>query len=137
MQQGAAAALPDGRSAALIIAPANVGGLRWWWLCPRTGGICAALYLPDGADGFASRQAHGLRYRSLSERPVERAARRARKLRRRLGEAPAVLGDALPDKPLRMQWSTYEGLCAAIRGAEERVLAASAGLAVRHLAPGA
>jgi hypothetical protein len=50
-----------------------------------------ALYLPPWADRFASRQTHGLFYRSQRETPAARAARKARKLRAKLGEAPAVL----------------------------------------------
>ena len=68
---------------------------------------------------------------------VERAARRARKLRARLGEAPAVLGGPLPDKPLRMRWPTYGRLCDTIREAEDRALSASARLASRYLVAGA
>jgi hypothetical protein len=119
--------LPDGTAAALVVGPTNIrAGIRWWWLCPRLGHPCATLYLPRGADGFASRQAHGLTYRSVSESPVERTARKARKLRARLGEAPAVLGGPLPVQPLRMRWVTYERLCDAIREAEDRALAAPA-----------
>ena len=57
----AAAALPDGRSAALVIAPTNIRGLRWWRRCPQLGHVCAALFLPPAAGVFLSRQAHGLR----------------------------------------------------------------------------
>ena len=90
-------------------------------MCPRLGHFCGALFLPPDADAFASRRAHGLHYRSESERPAERAVRKARKLRARLGEAPAVLGGPLPDKPLQMRWPTYERMCDAIREAEEKV----------------
>lgn len=107
------------------------------WRCPRLCHACAALFLPDGAVAFASRQAHGLVHRSLSERPAERAARRARKLRARLGETPAVLGAELPFMPLRMREETYLRLCDAIREAEERALAASARLLARMAAAGA
>ena len=126
-----AATFPDGTSAALVAAPANIAGVQWRFRCPRLGHACAALFRPDGAREFLSRQARGLAYRSLSERPAERAARRARKLRARLDEASAVLGGPLPDKPLRMRWPTYERLCDAIREAEDRALSASARLLAR------
>jgi hypothetical protein len=47
------AALPTGQSVALAIRPTNIRGLRCWWLCPVTGGTCAALFLPDGADAHS------------------------------------------------------------------------------------
>lgn len=130
-----AAVFANGASAPLVAVPANIAGVQWLWRCPRLGHACAALFLPDGARGFLSRQAHGLVHRSLSERPAERAARRARKLRARLGEAPAVLGGPLPHRPPWMREPVYLRL-AALRKAEDQALARSAGLIARHLAPG-
>jgi hypothetical protein len=129
----AAAELPNG-TAALIVLPTNLLGLRWWWRCPQLGHVCAALFLPPGAGAFLSRQAYGLRYRSLSANPMERAACKARKLRAKLGEHRAVLGGPLPDRPLRLHTATYERLCGAIREAEERALVHLVGLAGRHRA---
>lgn len=45
----------------------NYGGLRWWFRCPLNGSRAAKLYLPRGAQRFASRTAHGLTYRSCQE----------------------------------------------------------------------
>src|SRR5262249_32236260 len=42
--------------------PANVGGRQFWFLCPRTGGRCRAVYLPLGARHFRSRRAYRLAY---------------------------------------------------------------------------
>jgi hypothetical protein len=113
-----AARLPDGASVALVAKPMNIAGLRWWWRCPRLGRACAALFLPDGARGFLSRQAHGLAHRSISERP-------------------AVLGAELPSMPPRMREETYLRLCDAIREAEDRALSASARMLARMAAAGA
>jgi hypothetical protein len=132
-----AAAFPDGASAPLFAVPANINGVQWRFRCPRLSHACAALFKPDGGGDFASRQAHGLAYRSLSERPAERAARKARKLRARLGEHPTVLGGRLPDMPLRMREGTYLRLCGEIIEAEERALAASVRLLARIAAAGA
>jgi hypothetical protein len=64
-------------------------GLRWLWKCPVSELLCLRLYLPQGAVGFAGRQAHALRYRSEIEKPGQRAMRRAAKLRRgQPGTAP-------------------------------------------------
>jgi hypothetical protein len=109
----------------LVAAPVFGNRLRWLWCCPWSGRFVAQLYLPAGARGFASRQAHGLVYSSQLESPPVRAARRARKLRARLGEIPPVLGAALPPPPSRMQAATYVQTCAAIRQAEEQALAAA------------
>ncbi len=134
----AAAELPNGDAVALVALPTNLPGLRrWWWRCPWLGHAGASLYLPPGADGFASRQAHGLRYRSLSERPAERAAHKARKLRVQLGDVSPVLGGRLPDMPLRMRWPTYTRLCDAIREAEERALSFPPRMLARIAAAGA
>lgn len=119
----AAVALPTGQAVPMAMGRTGTGGLRWWWVCPRAGVRAAALYLPDNAGEFLSRQGHGLRHASLSESPAERAARRARKLRAALGDFHAALGDRLPDPPPRMRPATYERLCAEIREAEERALA--------------
>ncbi len=95
----AVAALPDGQSAALVPRPANLreDGMRWSWVCPKSGRVCGALLLPPGADGFASRQAHGLRYQAEREGPAERAMRKVRKVRTRLGDIkPAGTAPAAP-----------------------------------------
>jgi hypothetical protein len=38
------------------------GGLRWWFVCPRTGQPAARLHLPSGAYTFACRKAYRLAY---------------------------------------------------------------------------
>ncbi len=133
----AAAGFPGGASVALVARPTNlpIAGLRWFWRCPQLGHVCDALFVPPGKVEFLSRQAHGLRYRTESERPAERMAGRARKLRRRLGEHPAVIGGPYPARPPWMRGATYTRLLAALREAEERALAVLAGLAAPRLAP--
>ena len=49
-----------------------------------------------------------LAYASQRETKYDRALRRARKLRLRLGGDPT--DDEYPDKPPRMRWTTYNGL---------------------------
>jgi hypothetical protein len=126
----AAAGFPGGDSAPLVVAR-TIRHLRWLWLCPRLGHPCTALFLPPGGDRFLSRQAHGLRHRSASESPMERAARKARKLRAKLGERSAVLGGSLPDRPVAMHARTYARVCEAIREAEGRTLTGSTRLLAR------
>ena len=55
-----------------------------------------------------SRRAYELAYASQRETKYDRALRRARKLRLRLGGDPT--DDEYPDKPSRMRWATYNRL---------------------------
>jgi hypothetical protein len=80
--------------------------------------LCLWLYLPQGAVGFAGRQAHALRYRSEIEKPGQRAMRRAAKLRRALGEDPPLLGGPPPVPPPRMTAGVYLRALEVIREAE-------------------
>jgi hypothetical protein len=42
----------------------NLGGVRWWYLCPDCGGRVAYLYLPQTAHRFSCRKCHNLTYES-------------------------------------------------------------------------
>ncbi len=44
--------------------PANLGGVRWWWLCPYCPRRCRKLYLPPRSNFFACRICHDLSYES-------------------------------------------------------------------------
>lgn len=44
--------------------PANLGGSRYWWLCPDCGRRCLKLYMPPGSFLFACRLCHSLSYES-------------------------------------------------------------------------
>lgn len=109
---------PPGEAAVELTALPCRTGLRWYWLCPASGRRCLWLYLPAGAAGFLSRQAHGLVHMSLMESRQDRAARKARKLRRRLGETPPTLGAAPPPPPPRMTAQRYLACIMAIHEAE-------------------
>jgi hypothetical protein len=86
------------------------GGLRWWFVCPRTGQLAAKLHLPNGAFTFATRRAYRLGYRSQRESRRDQALTQAFKLRRRLGSDGGI-GDYIT-KPNGMRWRTYERLMA-------------------------
>lgn len=58
---------------------------------------------------FASRQRYRLAYPSQHETEFDRAARRAEKIRNRLGWEPGVLNGE-EWKPKGMHWKTYERL---------------------------
>jgi hypothetical protein len=70
--------------------------------------------VPPGGATFASRTVHRLRYACQGETPAQRTARRARKLRQKLGDPRPVLGSSLPAQPPR--------IVEAIRAAENRAL---------------
>ena len=84
------------------------GGLRWWFVCPRTNRRVRILHLPLGARRFACRRAYRLVYSSQRGTAVDRAHRSKAKIKARL------IGDCnleewnLPPKPKWMRWRTYQ-----------------------------
>ena len=68
----------------LVFTEPNYGGRRWWMVCPYKGIRVGKLYLPNGGDRFASRQAWRLAYQSQRvahrDRPFEQLFRLQRKL---------------------------------------------------------
>jgi hypothetical protein len=89
----------------------NLGGERPWFICPAIG--CgrrvAVLY---GGGIFACRHCYQLVYASAREDVCDRTARRADRLRARLGWEPGIL-NGNGDKPKWMRWRTFERLVAA------------------------
>jgi hypothetical protein len=82
-------------------------GPRWLFGCPVTYRPAAKLYLAPTANHWASRQGHGLVYRTSDQSPAERAAARALRLRRALGEESPRLGGQLPPQPRRLRSEVY------------------------------
>lgn len=88
----------------------HLGGQRPWFLCPARacGRRVAILY---GGAIFACRHCYRLAYPSQRENDDDRAARRADRIRERLGWEPGILnGSGL--KPKGMHWRTFERLTA-------------------------
>ena len=91
----------------------NYGGRRAWFLCPTRG--CgrrvALLYLGDTGI-FACRQCTRLAYACQRESDIDRSARRADKIRHRLGwEAGILNGNG--NKPKGMHWRTFARMTSA------------------------
>ena len=84
----------------------SLGGSRQWFRCPGCHRQCRILY---GGPRFRCRQCHGLRYECQFESRAQRANRRARKIRQRLGGSDCLM-DELPPKPRGMHWATYRRL---------------------------
>src|SRR4029453_17705337 len=101
-----------------------LGGLRWWFVCPHLNRKVRKLYLPFSGRHFWSRRAYELAYASQRETKYDRALRRARKLRLRLGGDPAA--DPYPDNPPRMRRATCNRLMDRLVGgdglADERLV---------------
>lgn len=90
--------------------PCNLGGVRHWFLCPAQG--CgrrvAVLY---GGRIFACRHCYDLSYPSQRDDAGDRAARKADRIRERLGWEGGILNGAEPwNKPKGMHWRTFERL---------------------------
>jgi hypothetical protein len=95
------------------------GGLRWWFLCPKTQARARKLHLPPNAEIFASRRAYRLAYGSQREADHDRAIERALELRRRLGASDGI-GDPVK-KPKGMHWATFAREMQKLDAAEAQV----------------
>jgi len=93
----------------LAVTKPRLGGIRLWFVCPVTGRRARLLYLPYDAKRFASREAHGLTYRSQSETDLFRSITRAQKIRARLGGDVSIHAP-FPPRPPGMHRRTYERL---------------------------
>jgi hypothetical protein len=84
-----------GRTIKEVARPQLFGGLRWWFICPRSGRRVARLHMPLGAYQFAARKAYRLPHNSQRGTAQDRLRSRAIKLRRQLGDADGEIGDDL------------------------------------------
>jgi hypothetical protein len=93
---------------ALATTPCHLGGERHWFHCPARGcGRRVAILYGGGI--FACRHCRRLAYPSQRERVMDRAARRADRIRDRLGWEPGILNGP-GDKPKGMHWKTFDRL---------------------------
>lgn len=86
----------------------NLGGQRPWFICPAKscGRRVAILY---GGNIFACRHCYELTYASQIESPGDRAARKANRLREKLGWKPGIFSPT-GRKPKGMHWATFQKL---------------------------
>ena len=96
----------------------NLGGVRYWFGCPRCGMPRRVLYAypSSGRCGFMCRRCRGVRYRSHRESREDRLSRKARKL---WGRAGSKDGNEPWEKPKWMRWATFSRLVLAGRAAQE------------------
>lgn len=88
----------------------HLGGSPPWFVCPAVscGRRVAILY---GGSIFACRHCYRLAYPSQRQTWHDRAARRADRIREKLGWEPGILNEE-GWKPKGMHWRTFEGLTA-------------------------
>lgn len=85
--------------------PCHLGGVRHWFLCPSCGKRVALVY---GGRIFACRDCYRLAYPSTRETRGDRAARRADRIRDKLGWEGGILnGPEVWNKPKGMHWQTF------------------------------
>ncbi|KCZ47311.1 hypothetical protein HY17_18845 [Hyphomonas sp. CY54-11-8] len=94
----------------------RLGGGTALFLCPGCSAIRKHLYGSQAE--FLCRKCSGLTYSTQREREYDRAARRARKLRRRIG-ADLGLGDWVGTKPKHMHHRTFDAIVEQIHAREE------------------
>jgi hypothetical protein len=93
-----------------IVRTCNLGGERAWFICPAVGcGRRVAILYGGGI--FACRRCYQLAYASARVDVCDRAARRADRLRARLGWEPGIL-NGNGSKPKWMRWRTFDCLAA-------------------------
>jgi hypothetical protein len=95
--------------------PLNFGGLRHYFQCPACGRRAYRLFV--GVAGLRCRCCSRLAYASQRQDACLRAARRAAKIRMRLGGSEDLL-DLFPDRPKRQWRRTYARLKAQAEAAE-------------------
>ena len=95
----------------------HLGGEQPYFLCPRCSSRVKRLY--SGAR-YLCRTCHNLVYASTQERPGDRAMRRSRKLRRKVG-AGLGMDDPFGPRPKGMHTKTYDRIVKGVIAAEDEV----------------
>ncbi len=93
----------------LVTLPRHYGGRQWFFVCPVTNRRASVIWLPHGAQQFASSHAWPgqVAYRSQFMTPMDRAYLGKERIKRRLiGELDPEEWD-LPPKPRWMRSRTY------------------------------
>jgi hypothetical protein len=94
---------------ALVTLPRYLGGRQWFFVCPVMDCRASILWLPPGAQQFASRYAWPgwVAYSSQFMTPMDRAHLGKERIKQRLiGDLDPEEWD-LPPKPKWMRWKTY------------------------------
>jgi len=100
----------------VVSRPCRFGGARHLFQCPGCYRQALVLYFRGGR--FNCRACVRVAYASQNERPIDRARRRAQKIRHRLGADPSF-DDPIPERPKGMWRRTYERMVARLIAAED------------------
>ena len=115
----------------LVAAPRHFGGVQWYFICPMTGRRASVLWMPPGANCFASRRAWGSQfaYASQFESPIGRAHSRAHEVSCRLSgkNYSEIYHLSPPPKPRYMHCTTYDKLLKRLIDAESKYKFISSG----------
>lgn len=111
---------PVEQSIGMVSVPCHYGGERTIFLCPQCGS--RRKYLYGAGKLFLCRACHDLTYASQRERAPDRAGRKARKIRRKLGVDLGLEGWIGP-KPKGMHQKTFDRLSDEIHEKEAIVVA--------------
>jgi len=92
----------------------NFGGRQWYWHCPKSRRLCSTLWMPAGANYFASRRAWGRQFAYSSQflDRTNRAHHGQAKINRRLCRIGGLDSAewSFPPKPKWMRWRTYNAV---------------------------
>ena len=95
----------------LLAETRHFGGRQWYFVCPYMHNLASVLWMPPGANSFASRARWGAQvaYTSQFLDRTDRAHRGQAKIRSRLCSMGSFDADEwdFPPKPKWMRWSTY------------------------------
>ena len=105
-------------TAGLTWTEVGFGGRRWWFSCPISDRRCATLYLPRGAQKFASATTYRLAYGVTRLAEHDRLWHRMSKIAHRLGDRADP--EIPPRKPKWMRIATYDRLLEVWHDAAER-----------------
>jgi hypothetical protein len=115
----------------LVAAPRHFGGVQWYFVCPLLRQRASVLWMPQGANCFASRQAFGSQFAFTSqfETSIYRAHLRAHQVSCRLSgkNYSEIYHISPPEKPRYMHRSTYEKLLMRLLYAESKYNFVSSG----------
>lgn len=113
----------------LVTTKPRYGGVRWWFVCPRTGERCLFLYSLTRSGGFYSRKGLGLKYECQKEDNWNRLLRRSQKIETRYG-VPNWSDGWFP-KPKGMHLRTYNQRLAELDWYQQRLDSRFIGLAAK------
>jgi hypothetical protein len=119
----------------LVTMPRHYGGRQWFFVCPVTNRRASVLWLPRGAQHFASSHAWPgqVAHRSQFMTPIDRAHLGMERIKQRLiGELDPEEWD-LPPKPKWMRWKTYHRLVEQFERYEAALDAATLSRAIKLL----